>query len=277
LEDLRVYSKRFRDLHARKLAQKKNERAAEVADMIDSFSRNTRQALFTRRCDRALSSRREKLRATTSDKAELLESAAATRKKLDVAAAERWDAMQRRHADELAWHDDDRPTPELAPQFRKRSADLLQLMRTERRLELQSRFDEARAVRAQIESTEQSESQAQCRAAIDAWEAKLGRLQAKHSREEEVMQQWIEERQNECDRDRDCQIEAIDRRKKMLNGEIREVRSFSRCSTQHAVRRHCQFDRAQSRGVIRTRTEREEIDKLYESLPGAAKRELLRL
>jgi hypothetical protein len=276
-EDLCAYSKRFRRLHEHKLMLKKNERAAEVADMINSFSRNTRKALFTRRCNTAVGNRRGKLRATAIDQAELRESAAAARRKLESSSHERWDAMKRRHADELARHDGDRPTPELTAQFRKRSADLLQLMRTQRGLDLQSRFDESRMVGAQIERTERSESEAQFRTAVEVWEAKRRQLQEKHQREEAAMREWIEERQKEYDRDRENQIEAMDKRKKMLDGEIRDIKGFSRCSDQHAVRRHCKFDRAQSRGVILTTTESEEIDRLYESLTERARQELLRL
>jgi hypothetical protein len=153
---------------------------------------------------------------------------------------------------------------------------LLDLLITERRLGFQARADEVKGIRAEIDKMEAAEAKAQFRAALRDWELKLRVIEDRHRREEIVMQQWIETRQQEYDKERDVQLEAIGKRSKLLSNEIREIRSFSRAAARHAVRRKCAFERGPSRGIIETTPIREQIDKLSAAMPERARQELLK-
>jgi hypothetical protein len=277
LEDVRDYVQKFHGIQSQKLTLKKDEKAAEFTHMTEAFSENSRRALFKRRCETALANRRDKLTTTVSDRDDLCETMAIARRRLDSCAQERWDAMERRHAADVAHLESERPPPGLTPSFRKRTDDLLQLMRRERKLDFQGRFDEARELRGEIEKREAQEADFQRRRAEEHWQNRMRRLRERHAREQSAMRQWIASRQGDYDRDRDAQVEAVDRRAKLLEQEIREIQNRTQCQHRHAIRRHCQFERAPSRGLIETTPDNEEKGKLFDSLPERARSELLRL
>jgi hypothetical protein len=276
-EDVRDYVQKFHGIQSEKLTLKKDEKAAEFAHMTAAFSENSRRALFKRRCGTALANRKDKLNATASERDELCQTMATARKRLDSSGQERWNAMERRHAADVARLESERPHPGLTPGFRKRTGELVQLMQRKRKLDFQGRFDEAREFRGEIERREAQEAEVQQQLAEEHWQRRMRQLRERHAKEQMAMREWIASRQRDYDRDRDGQVEAVDRRAKLLTQEIREIRNYAQSKHPHAIRRHCQFERSPSRGLIETTPENEERGKLFDALPERARSELLRL
>jgi hypothetical protein len=276
LDDIRDYIELYRDKEDQKFVLQKHQQATEVHTMMSQFSSNAHRAIFDRRCSSTVQSRRDRLSRTESDRADLSETSQENRKGFATAAQQRWDSMKQRHLQELVKHDKKKPVRDVTSRFRKRSPDLLNLMIMERRLGFQARFEEVKAIRAEIDKLEAAEVESQSQAAIAEWEQQLRAIEDRHRREEEVMRHWIATREQECDKDRDVQLDAISKRSKFLNTEIQEMRGFSRGAGRHAVRRKCGFERSPSRGMVETTPVQEQIDKLAAALPERARQELLK-
>jgi hypothetical protein len=275
-DDIRDYGELYRDKEERKFVLNKHQQATEVHTMMRQFSEQAHRAIFHRRCSSALRTRQERLDKTDSDRDDLRQVAQDNRRGFGTAAQERWDAMKHRHMLELAEHASKRPGSEVTSKFRKRSAELLDLLIKERRLGFQARFDEVRALRAKIDKQEAMESEAQFQAALADWEQKRRAMEDRHRQEEAVMQHWIDVREQECDQDRDAQLAAMEKRERFLKAEMSEISRFAQSAGRHAVRRQCAFERAPSRGLVDTTPMREQLDKLSVGLPEKAREELLK-
>lgn len=274
IEDITGYMEMFKRKHEKELVLNRHEKAAEVFTMMEKFSEHAHRSLFNRRCETALGNLRSKLSTTTSDEVQFSEEAELNRKHFETSAQRRWDEMKQRHERELRRHEAKKPVTTPA-KFRRRSPQYLQLMRQERRLFFLSRFEEAAKVRAELEKLERVESEHQNNEAMKHWENTLANIQRKHRKEEQAMQQWIDTRRVEYNQDRDMQLDALDKRRKILDRTINEKRTYKRAATSHAVRRDIMFMTERSRGQIETTSVDDEIRKLEETLPQRAREILL--
>jgi hypothetical protein len=196
--------------------------------------------------------------------------------RFDDDAKARFAAMKQRHADELARHDEEHPV-ETPPKFRRRSPQLLEKFRQERRLFFQSRFAEATAMRRECAAIDAEEAADAYRRALDHWNAVGAQIAAKHRREEDAMRHWIELRQTEIRREAEFADEAIERRKRLLTGAITDTEESLRRSAPPAITRSLAFNRTPARGTVFTVSDTDEINRLYEQLPDASKKVLLNL
>jgi hypothetical protein len=244
--------------------------------MMEQFSYQAHRSLFDRRCATAIGARQERLNVTQDNVANLIDAASENLVDLGTSAKRRWEAMKARHQSELNRHYQKKPVQELPAKFRRRSSQLLEKLRQERRLFFQSRFEEAQMLRRECDQIDQIESAAQFDAALAHWQTHLRHMENRHRKEEMAMRDWIAERKQEYDTDTQNQCEAMTKRKEHLTTEIRGIEAYARAASKHAIRRKIHFVRAKSRGQIETTPVREEIQKLCANLPDRAKQELLR-
>ena len=275
VEDITGYMEMFRRKHEKELVLNRREKAAEVYTMMEKFSENAHRSLFNRRCDTALGSLRSKLSTTNSDQVQFSEEAELSRRNFETSIQRRWDEMKERHERELRKHEAKKPVLSTPAKFRRRSPQYLQLMRQERRLFFLSQFEEAAKVRAELEKLEKDEGEKQHNEAMKSWENTLANIKRKQRREEEVMQQWIDTRRMENEQDKSAQLDALDKRRKILDRTINDKRKHKRAATSHAMRRDIMFMTERSRGQIETTPAWSEIQKLEETLPQRAREILL--
>lgn len=271
-EDIRGYVTMYKNKHARELLLDKNEKAIEVHTMMVNFSNNAQRSIFNRRCKTALTNLRGKMSETRIDEASFSEESTENRKNFETSAQKRWDSMKARQNAEMEKLMQNKPVPYDTPApFRKRSPELLALYRQERRLFFQSRFDEASKLKAEYQKRDLQEQKQQFENEMHKWEMQKKHMEEKHAREESAMRDWINERRDEYSIDRNTQLEAIEKRKKILNYEINDRTSIKRSATPHLIRRNIYFDnKSRSRGLIESTPQKEELDKLYLSLPDRA-------
>ena len=276
IEDVSDYVYLYRTKHHKQLTLNRHDKAVEAREMMESFSRNATRSLFNRRCQRAITSLGSRLSTTSFDR-EILASEMGDRlNKFDMAAAKRLELMRARHSEEWARHMEAQPI-ETPAKFRRRSPELMELCRTERRLFAQGLFDRAFAVRREIDQREATESQQANRQAMDHWETVGKQLRDKFKREEDAMEDWITTRRGEIVTDLDNQDEAMVKRQTLLGNAISGEKSKMRNSAPYTIRRNLIFDRTKSRGTAIPRVEPLNGDKLCEELPEKAKAVLLEL
>ena len=271
-EDIRGYVTMYKSKHARELLLNKNEKAIEVHTMMVNFSNNAQRSIFNRRCKTALNNLRDKMSNTRLDEVSFSEESTENEKNFETSAQKRWDAMKARQNAEMEKLLQNKPVPYDTPAaFRKRSPELLALLRQERRLFFQSRFDEASKLKAECTKRDMQEQKQQFDKEMHKWNMQKKHLEEKHAREESVMNEWIKERRDEYNIDRKVQLEAMEKRKKNLNYDINDHSTIKRSATPHLIRRNIYFDHhARSRGLIESTPVQEELDKLYLTLPDKA-------
>jgi hypothetical protein len=276
IQDVSNYCFLYLRKHHREIVLNKHVKAEEVRLMMDTFSNNARHSLFRRRCQTALADLHGRLSATRGDRAGLAGDTAARLTDFETAAKERVDEMRRRHDAERARHANEHPTV-VPTKFRRRSPQLLEMFRQERRLFFQSRFDEAAALRRECDERDRAE-EAECRArALRHWEVVGSQMDERHRREEETMQQRIALHRIEIEQDAANQEQAINRRDVLLGAEIEGTEGALRKSAPHAIMRSLLFDRTPARGTLFSVSDSEDIDKTYQALPQRAKEILLDL
>lgn len=275
VEDIRGYVKMFRKKHEKELVLNKREKAKEVHDMMERFSSQAHRSLFNRRCDTALGSLRTRLSETSTDQEIFSEESNENMRHFEAAAQRRWDAMKARHHEELDKHAAKKPVNDTPANFRRRSPELLQLVRQERRLFFQSRFDEAAKVRQECDRLEAFESNKQQQEAMNHWNTVNRQILDKHRREEQAMQQWIDTRKMEHNKDKRAQNDAMNKRKKILSSKINETQNYKRAASSHAIRRNVMFVSDKPRGQIETTSVEDELSKLSSQLPPKAAEILL--
>lgn len=271
-EDIRGYVTMYKNKHARELLLKKNEKAIEVHTMMVNFSNNAQRSIFNRRCKTALNNLREKMNETRTEEVTFSEESTENQKNFETSAQKRWDSMKSRQNAEMEKLMQKKPDPYDTPAaFRKRSPELIALYRQERSLFFQSRFDEASEIKAECQKRDLQEQKQQFDKEMHKWEMQLKHLEEKHAREESAMRDWIKERRDEYNIDKETQLEAMQKRKKNLNYEIKDRSFIKRSATPHLIRRNIYFDNhARSCGIIESTPQQEELDKLYLTLPDRA-------
>jgi hypothetical protein len=276
IQDISHYQVLYLRKHHREMVLNKHVKAEDVRRMMDDFSSHARRSIFRRRCQTSLHDLRGRLSTTAGEQAIVRAETDERLARFEAAAKARLETMRARQAAEWRRHEADRPD-ETPAKFRRRSPQLLEMFRQERRLFFQSRFCEAAEMRQKCEEQDGRE-EAECRRrATEHWEAAGGRMRERHRQEEEAITQWIEMRRTEIARDGRCRDEAIARRTTLLGAEIDATSGTLRKSAPHAVMRTLLFDRTPSRGTLFAVSESEDLDKCYESLPTRAKEILLDL
>jgi hypothetical protein len=143
-------------------------KAREVRSEMECFSNQGRHSLFARRCRTSMANDRGRLFQTSADQEHVKQDADMRLVHFDEEARPRLAAMQNRHAAEWEAHNASRPD-ETPAQFRRRSPQLLERFRQERRLFFQSRFDEATELRRQCAELDVQEAAEAQQRAIDHW------------------------------------------------------------------------------------------------------------
>ena len=276
IEDVSDYVYLYRTKHQKEITLNRYEKAVEAYEMMESFSRNATRSLFNRRCQRAITSLGSRLSTTSFDR-EILASEMGDRlNKFDMAAAKRLELMRARHSEEWERHCRAEPI-ETPAKFRRRSPNLIELCRQERRMFAQGRFDEAAAVKKQIDKLESQESKDANQQAMDHWQTVGRQLREKFRREEDAMMDWITTRRGEIVKDQNNQDEAMMKRESLLGRAIDKEKSMMRKSAPYTIRRNLIFDRTKSRGTAIPRVEPLNLDKLCQDLPEKAKTVLMEL
>lgn len=267
-DDIRGYVTMYKNKHEKDLLLSKREKAIEVHSMMINFSNNAQRSIFNRRCKTALTNLRGKMNETRSDEVNVNEETTENEKNFETSAQKRWDSMKARQNAEMEKLMKSKPIRSETPAaFRRRSPELLALLRYERNLFLQSRFDEASKLGAECKKRDMQEQQQQYDNEMRQWNIQKKHLEEKHAREESAMLDWIKERRDEYSIDRKSQVEALEKRKKILDYEITDRSTLKKTAAPHLIRRNIYFDNhAQSRGLIQSTPQQEELDKLYLSL-----------
>ena len=168
VEDVANYLYLYRSKHHKELILHRHAKAEEVRRSQESFSRHAHTYLFNRRCLTALSDLGGRLSTTNVDRETMHIDMEDRMKKFDTAVAQRLEKMRQRHDAEWAKHMRQQPVQTPA-KFRRRSPELMELCRTERKLFLLSRFDESEALRKEIERREKQESKEANDQAMNHW------------------------------------------------------------------------------------------------------------
>jgi len=231
----------YKEKHQKQLVLHKHQKAEETRMQMEKFSSHAQKSLFRKRCMTALSDLNGRLSTAKSDNDDIESTCQTCMDNFNQTSSQRWESMEKRQREEWAVHISNEPV-ETPAKFRRRSPELLELMRQERRLFFQSKFDDASKLREEIERIEKIESEAAKNAAYDSWNTAGEHLQNKFRREKEVLTQWIETRKVEEEMDKKRQIESIEKRKKLLGYEINTQKDILRASVPHTMRRNLLFD-----------------------------------
>lgn len=274
--DIRGYVTLYKEKHEKELVLNKHEKAEEVHQMMETFSRNAQRSLFDRRCKTTMTNLRTKLETTDNEETDFTEESLERLKSFETQCQKRWDKMKARHEQELEKHYSIRPDDTPA-KFRRRSPELLTMMRQERRLFFQSRFEEAAALRHECDIRDKEEEEAQNSRAMKHWNTVLKQMKDRHAKEEEIMRQWIQTRHEEYDQDEQVQVEAMRKRKKILGTDLKGTSRIKKTASPHFIRRKIMFERSKPRGQIASTTPLEELEKLSSTLPPRSKEILLKL
>lgn len=266
IEDIRGYVEMFKTKHNKELVLNKHEKASEIHNMMTTFSNNAQRSLFNRKCKNQIGFLQNKLETTKTDETKFDEESTETAKTLETSSQRRWDRMKQRHSEEMEALIKKRPMDTPA-NFRRRSPELLLMMRQERQLFMQSRFAESTKLREECERKNEQEAKEQYDAALRHWDVQKSQLEEKQKREESVMLEWIKQRRLEYAQDKEKQLEAMAKRKEILKTEIKGKSNLKRCATPHLIRRNICFEnRSKSRGLIESTPITTELDKLYSTL-----------
>lgn len=276
IQDVSDYVYLYKRKHNKELTLRRFEKAEEVRQMMESFSRQAQRSLFNRRCQTALTDLRSRLTIAEEDKSTISDETTDKLREFDDGAARRMDRMKARHESEWEIHLQQEPTQTPA-NFRRRSPKLLELCGQERRLFFQGRFDEAAAIRKECEAIDKQEDADAYRKAVSHWNNVGEQLRKKHMKEEEAMKDWVEVRRREIEADMGRQTEAVTKRERLLGTEIARKRKIMRQSAPHAVRRGLLFDRTKSRGTLIPMRPEIDVEKMCEQMPERASEILLGL
>jgi hypothetical protein len=275
LEDLSNYVRIYEAKHHRELVLNRHEKAAAVRHQLENFADHARRSLYRRKCHSSLSDLGNRLSTTGCDRENLHDDMATRLDEFEDEAEERvQNLIERQNAEwekHLATRPDDTPA-----NFRRRSPQLLELARQERRLFFQSRFAEADVIRRECEIRDAKEAEEANRQAFRHWNAVGAQLEEKFRVAFARMQYWIETRREEIMRDRNFQDDAIQKREALLNYEIDGTQTALKRQVPKTVIRSLLFDKPVSRGTVVPVKAPLNIDKMCAELTPTAKRVLLR-
>jgi hypothetical protein len=274
IQDISDYVLLYKSKHDKELVLNRHERAEDVQHMMDTFSENARHSIFRRRCHTSLSDLHGRLSTAGWDRATLQDDTTLALSNFEGEAADRLETLEARFAAQWEEHLANRPD-ETPAKFRRRSPQLLEMCRQERRLFFQSRFDEAAVIRQECEIREAAEARAMNRQALDHWQNVGEHLQEKHRRARESMLYWIETRREEITKNGTAQEEALQRRQALLGNQIAGTKSMLRRSMPRTVMRKLLFDKTTPMGTIIPVRMPVNITKLSHDLPPRAKEILL--
>jgi hypothetical protein len=269
LADVNQYLALYKEKHAKELTLNRHEKAQEVATMMNNFADRARTALFRRRYRDVIGNLRDKLDTTEKDIAILSGNTSDRVKHFDAYTAERWAHMKARHALELAKHFAKRPDP-VPAELNRRTPELLEMCRRERRLFFQSRFDEAFAIRRDCDIRNEEEARQVSCEAMERWELVGRGIREKHRIAEQAMMDWINARKEEIDEDGRVQEHAMRKRAALLSSEICDTRGSLLRKAAPTVLRSLVFDRTKPRGTLIPSGPNIDIEKLAAGLPPRA-------
>ena len=240
----------YKEKHQKELTLNKHEKAEEIREMMNSFSRQAQRSLFNKRCRTAISSLSSRHSITQGEMEELASETERKREEFESIMTERKNNLIRKQNREIQGQMAKKPV-ETPVEFRRRSPELLEMMRQERRLFYQSRFDEAAKLRKDCERMDAIEAEKGQKMALDHWSKEMKQLHEKHARELEHLDMWIDARREEFEAENSQKAENGSKRLNNLEYDIKDRTNIMRRSLPHAIRRSLLFDQSKSRAKSR--------------------------
>ena len=231
----------FKEKQKKQLILNNHKKAEETRILMERFSSHAQRSLFKRRCLSNLSDLNERLSTTESNNKQIEEITDESLKNFENLCQKKLNKLNEKQKEEIIKFENSKPL-ETPAKYRRRSPYLLELCRKERRLFFQSKFEDAEKLRLEIEEIEKIESENAFKASIEAWEIEGKHLKEKHEKELNALNQWINIRREEENLDKNRQIESIQKRKKLLDGEINTQKNIMRSSIPHLIRRNLLYD-----------------------------------
>ena len=188
IADITDYVSLFKSKREKQICLNKYYKAQDTKQMMENFSRRAQTALYNRRCEYEINDYKERLSDTKTNEIDFNDTSKTRLVEFEQAAENKLNALKARHEKELQLHEQKKPTV-LPAKYRKRSPELINLYRTERKLSIDNNFEEAKMIRAEIDKREAQESKAVMQRAINAWKVEGDHLIEKQRKELEAQHQ----------------------------------------------------------------------------------------
>ena len=237
LGDISEYVTLFKSKREKQICLNKYYKAQTTKEMMEKFSKRAQTALYTRRCQYEINDFNDRLSDTKTNETDFDDTSKMRITEFEQAAENKLNALKERHRQELERHQQNKPS-QLPAKYRKRSPELINLYRTERKLSIDNNFEEAKMIRAEIEKREAVESKIVMQRAINDWNKEGEHLIEKQRRELEAMTQRLQSQRIVENNEINMMRESIQKRERILTNEIGNVKHNMTRSTPHAMRRH---------------------------------------
>ena len=261
--DICNYQTLFYQKSFKELGLLKNRKATQTLDMMKDFSQKARESLYLQQTNARLTHVQNKLADSQEQETNAQLFHQEQENLFEEEIQRKWEQLLLRQDNEMEQcRNNHNPS-----HYRKRSPRLLNLIQQERRLLRQSRFPEADMIHKDIVQLEEQESALQENQQIKDTLTRTSLLAQRHQREQEVFQDWVNQKQKNLQMNDQKQIKAIQLRAKYLQDDANKIEHMKVNPSFSTVSRELSFGKFKSLGVPYEPNIDERLDKEYSKIP----------